>query len=443
MKHANRAVCPAGNRIRKFAAFLAAAVLLSGMPVHATEEKKEDKSGTTSQLYAQAAVLMDAENGRILLEKNGSEILPMASTTKIMTCILTLEKGDLSDMASVSAYGAAQPKVHLGAIKGEYYKIEDLLYSLMLESHNDAAVIIAEHYGAKWAGMDGEACDRSKEESQSAVLAFTAKMNEKAKEIGCSNTFFVTPNGLDGTLTTKQGGNVIQLEHSTTAGDLARIMSYCITKSSAKEHFLKITREVTCQYSAYRKNSDTNEFDQISHSVSCVNHNAFLQMMDGALSGKTGFTGKAGYCYVGALQKDGKTFVVSLLACGWPNHKTWKWHDTKLLMQYGLENYERYNIYEKKEFEPVPVENGVQKMAFIEAEEKEISLLLEKNDSVEVKWTIPEHLNAPLEAGEVVGSGDYYINGKLYDSVSVKIMEKVLEITYQYCLRIVIGQWML
>ena len=97
-----------------------------------------------SQLHAVSAVLMDGYSGRILYEKNGFEVLPMASTTKIMTCILALEYGDLDDMLTVSSYASSMPQVRLGVHSGERYRLEDLLYSLMLESHNDVAVVIAE-----------------------------------------------------------------------------------------------------------------------------------------------------------------------------------------------------------------------------------------------------------------------------------------------------------
>lgn len=398
------------------------------------DERKEEKTSTTSQLYAQSAVLMDADNGRVLLEKNGTDILPMASTTKIMTCILTLEQGNLSDIAPVSSYAAGQPKVHLGARKGEYYKIEDLLYSLMLESHNDAAVIIAEYYGSKWAGLSSDISSHSAEESKRAVLAFTAKMNEKAARIGCRDTFFVTPNGLDGTLTVEKDGETIEKNHSTTAQDLARIMSYCITDSPAKEAFLQITGTSAYSYPNYKKESG-GDYVLGGRTVSCNNHNAFLQMMEGALSGKTGFTGKAGYCYVGALQKDGKTFVVSLLACGWPNNKTWKWHDAKLLMEYGLENYEKHDIYEGIELAPVMVGNGQQEWVALSAQKRKIELLLGPSDSVEVKWTLPDQVMAPVEKGTVVGKESFYVNGELYASIPVTAAENVPEITYRYCIR--------
>lgn len=87
-----------------------------------------------------------------------------------------------------------------------------------------------------------------------------------------------------------------------------------------------------------------------------------FEMMDGAISGKTGFTGNAGYCYVGALEQNGKTYIVALLACGWPNNKTYKWSDTRKLMEYGLAAYERCNLddiaLDESRFAPVPVENA-------------------------------------------------------------------------------------
>ncbi|MCI5900499.1 MAG: D-alanyl-D-alanine carboxypeptidase, partial [Lachnospiraceae bacterium] len=103
------------------------------------ETKAED-----IELYAQSAVLMDGDTGRILFGKNETEIRAMASTTKIMTCILVLENVDLMEKAEVSALAASQPKVHLGVKEQEAFYVKDLLYSLMLESHNDTAVILAE-----------------------------------------------------------------------------------------------------------------------------------------------------------------------------------------------------------------------------------------------------------------------------------------------------------
>ncbi len=182
------------------------------------DEKGEgEKKDAQLQLYAQAAVLMDADSGRVLYGKNEDEALPMASTTKIMTCILALEYGNPDDIVEVSAYAASMPKVKLYMQEGEKYRLEDLLYSLMLESHNDSAVAVAEAVGG-------------------SVEEFAAMMNQKARDIGCYDTFFITPNGLDAVI------NETGQMHSTTAEDLARIMAYCITDSPAKDQFLAITQ---------------------------------------------------------------------------------------------------------------------------------------------------------------------------------------------------------
>lgn len=191
--------------------------LFSG-PVNAQERPKE------SELYAGSACMMDAQSGRVLYEKDGYTKKPNASTTKILTCILALEQGNLSDVVTVSQRAAGQPAVHLGAREGESFLLGDLLYSLMLESHNDTAVMIAEHIGG-------------------SVEGFAQLMNQKAKSIGCENSYFITPNGLDAE--DEQG------IHGMTAADLARVMRYCIMESPKKEEFLEITQ--TSSYSFWNR----------------------------------------------------------------------------------------------------------------------------------------------------------------------------------------------
>lgn len=367
-------------------------------------------------LHATSAILMDASSYRVLYEKNGYKQLPMASTTKIMTLIIALEKGNLNDIVVVSSKAAKMPDVQLGIREGEKYKLKDLLYSLMLESHNDSAVAIAEHIGG-------------------SVEEFAAMMNEKAEEIGCMNTYYITPNGLDATKqVTDNDGNIVERTHSTTAVDLGRVMSYCIMESPQKETFISITR--TQNYSFQ---------DQLGRRhFTCNNHNAFLNMMDGALSGKTGFTGAAGYCYVGALERDGKTLVVALLACGWPNNKTYKWSDTKKLMNYGLDNYSMCYINEnKKILEPIDVVNGQQKQVNINAIEKDIKLLIGKDETTRVEYDIPNSLTAPVKEKKVIGNIKYYINDTLYDTIPVYSMNSVEEIDYEYCFKQIYNMWML
>ena len=330
--------------------------LFFSVPFSFKEVYAEEENSTTLKLYAQSAVLMDAGSGRILYEKNGHEILPMASTTKIMTCILVLENTSPEDILTVSSYAAGMPKVKLYIEKGEQYRVRDLLHSLMLESHNDSAVALAEYVGKRFLPQelrDKDTSEFSAEESKQAMAAFAALMNKKAVELGCENTWFITPNGLDATETfAMEDGTIIQKEHCTTAKELARIMAYCIKESPCAGDFLEITRAPGYSFSANGR------------SYSCVNHNAFLNMMSGALTGKTGFTNKAGYCYVGALERDGRTFIVALLACGWPNNKGYKWSDTKKLMQYGIDNYfyrsfsQEGVCFDESLLKSIPVQNG-------------------------------------------------------------------------------------
>lgn len=362
-------------------------------------------------LYAGAAVLMDADSGRVLYGKNADVPMAMASTTKIMTCILLLENGCLEEELQVSAYAASMPKVKLYIKKGETYRVKDLLYSLMLESHNDSAVALAEHLGKQYLGEELKnkaAGECSVEESRDAVAAFAALMNQKAAEIGCEDTWFITPNGLDATETfAGENGESITREHHTTAKELAEIMSYCITRSPEKESFLDITRTANHSFSANGR------------TFSCVNHNSFLNMMDGALSGKTGFTNKAGYCYVGALQRDGRTYTIALLACGWPNHKTWKWTDSRTLFAYGLENYTYREFAPQTELAPIRVLSGAspdgnpyQGVSVRINKNKSVlpfRLLTGEGERVMAYVKAEKVLEAPVEKGREVGNIRYYL----------------------------------
>ncbi|MBQ6806533.1 MAG: D-alanyl-D-alanine carboxypeptidase [Lachnospiraceae bacterium] len=380
-----------------------------------SETKDGQQEQEPLQLYAQAAVLMDADSGRVLYGKNEKEMLPMASTTKIMTCILALEYGNLDQEVEVSSYAASMPKVKLYMKQGEKYRLGDLLYSLMLESHNDSAVAIAEAVGG-------------------SVEAFAVMMNQKARDIGCFDTYFITPNGLDAVI------NDTGQKHSTTATDLARIMAYCVTESSAKEQFLQITQ--TMEYSFCDVSGNRN--------FHCSNHNSFLNMMNEAISGKTGFTNQAGYCYVGAIESEGRTFTVALLACGWPNNKTYKWSDMKKLSAYGMEHYNYRDIYEKKQFEDILVHNGIAGVLGTPYEEAYTSVTLEspteesllyllsEEDVVEVKTSVAKELTAPVTAGEKVGQVSYYLNGELIEEYTIVTAEDVEEIDFSWILHYIV-----
>lgn len=399
-------------------------------------------------LYARYAVLMDGDSGRVLFGKNELEQVPMASTTKIMTCILALEYGSPDLSCTTSKYAASMPDVQLNATTGEIFTLNDLLYSLMLKSHNDTAVIIAEnvayHYicntqngtlpdsfhildNTELSFIPQGAFDSSflaslsTEDSRRLVAVFADMMNQKAQALGCGSTHFITPNGLDAS-----DENGI---HSTTAKDLATIMSYCIKN----EDFLTITQAASHSFSSHKVNGSGK-----SYAVS--NANAFLHMYDNIISGKTGFTADAGYCYVCAYQCDGRTFVVALLACGWPNNKTYKWHDAKLLLNWGRAHYfPKEVITENFTLKDIRVENGLSDHtgAYIN---DHLSLLLSDTDLVNVVVNVPEYLNAPVAADSPVGDVSVYINDALFTTFPVYARDNVSQTTYFYFLRRVLNR---
>lgn len=410
-------------------------------------EEKETGQPRELQLYAQAGVLLDAESGRVLYGKNEETPMAMASTTKIMTCILVLENAKVEEEVSVSAYAASMPKVKLYVKKGEHYTVRELLFSLMLESHNDAAAALAEYIGGKLLGETKEASEHTTEESKAALHRFAQAMNEKAGEIGCEDTWFITPNGLDATETlTLPDGSILEKEHHTTAKDLARILRYCIRESSQRDLFREITR--TQEY----------HFTENGRSFQCRNHNAFLQMMDGAFTGKTGFTNKAGYCYVGALERDEKCMIVALLACGWPNHKTYKWSDSRELFTYGLENYTYRKFGEEafagreQLFEPILVtdaQNDELKGEVLlsvemdpEAEGTD-GLLLREDEKVEILYRKEKELEAPVTAGETVGELCYLVDGEIWRRERLAAAESVKAVDLPWCGRQILERFLI
>ena len=370
-----------------------------------------DEKEEPLKLYAQSAVLMDGETGRILYGKGEDVIRPMASTTKIMTCILALELGDEEEFVTASRTAVSQPKVRLGVKEGEEYRLGDLLYALMLESYNDAAVMIAEHIGG-------------------SVKGFAALMNEKAEDLGCRDTYFITPNGLDGKEKDGQGRERI---HSTTAADLALVMRYCVMGSPKKEQFLSITRTQNHSFGD-RKGR---------RSFQCMNHNALLTMMEGVLSGKTGFTGGAGYSYVGALEDKGRVYVITLLGCGWPPHKTYKWTDARRLYAYGTQHFIKRELPYPNKLDPVAVKGGVCwkeegeegqtdriGLTFgIPQEEEGFKLLMAEGEQVQIRERVPHVIEAPVKKGQRIGDVEYVLGGivvkrlPLYASWGVEKMD--------------------
>lgn len=339
-------------------------------------------------MYSGSYALMDGDTQRVLTGKEMESPMANASTTKILTCIVTLENCKLDEIVTISSNAASQPRVRQGMSEGEKYPLKDMLYGLMLESYNDCAVAIAEHVAG-------------------STENFANMMNEKAREIGCDDTYFITPNGLD--------AEDERSFHHTTAADLCKIMAYCTWESSMKDVFLKITQ--TRNYSGTSNGK----------SYSYVNRNSFLNQMDGVLSGKTGFTNKAGYCYVAAMEINGEKYCIALLACGWPNNKTYKWKDARTLFEYGMENYDIETVMVEEQKRQILVEGFVENTSFdslntagalgVSAPQKEYKILLSEGESLESEIILYTDTQLPIKEGQKMGVCNVYLDDVLLDSV--------------------------
>ena len=238
-------------------------------------------------------------------------------------------------------------------------------------------------------------------------------MNEKAKELGCENTYFITPNGLDAE---DENG-----KHSTTAKELAVIASYAIKN----ERFNDIIG--TRQYSFCEVNGTRN--------CSAYNKDAFLNQMNGAFGIKTGFTGNAGYCFVGALKSDGRTFISVVLGSGWPSNRTYKWKDTRKLMEYGINNFFPRTVFSTiEDYKDVRVKDGMEESTST-CIKGDLSLILCDADDVRVVYELEDYIDAPVRVGDVVGKAIIYVNGQRMGSFPITAAAAVERANYMWYLK--------
>lgn len=248
-----------------------------------------EHTGLDYNLSSDCALLINANTGKVVYAKNENVRHANASTTKIMTCILALENCKLNEKVTFSPYAASIEPSKLYANAGEVFYLKDLLYSLMLPSHNDTAVAIAEHVSG-------------------STAKFVDLMNKKAAAIGCTNTHFATPNGLD-----------FGYDHYTTASDLAKIARYAIKRNM----FRKL---ISTGYYSF-SNLNTGRTYYIGTT------NALLGNLPGVQGMKTGYTNKAGYCFVGlSYSQKGNTYISVVLG---GSSSASRWEDSRRLLTYA------------------------------------------------------------------------------------------------------------
>ncbi|CCZ18897.1 serine-type D-Ala-D-Ala carboxypeptidase [Clostridium sp. CAG:780] len=275
-------------------------------------------ASTIPDTYSSACLLMEESTGKILYSKNANSIMYPASTTKIMTAILTLEKCNLSDTAVVShnaVFSIPSGYSTASLVEGEVLTIEQLLNVLLIPSANDAAVVLAEHIAG-------------------SVEAFSDMMNSKAVELGCLNTHFVNPNGIHNE------------NHYSTAYDLALIGKYAMQFPTFKEISSK-TRYTLPITNAYSKEdrifNTTNDLIKPNYSSSPTNY-----YYKYATGGKTGYTDPAGQCIVATATKDNVSLIaVTLHGDFTEDNLSQRALDCKALFEYGFNNFSMVSIAQK------------------------------------------------------------------------------------------------
>ncbi len=343
---------------------------------------------------ATSAIAIDSNSLRILYEKNAFSKKPMASTTKIMTIIIAVENNSLDDIVTISkkAAGTGGSSAHLKA--GKEIKLKELLYGLMLNSGNDAAVAIAEH-------------------TAGSVESFAKLMNEKAIELGALNTNFVTPHGLDTN------------NHYSTAYDMAIISAYALKNPTICEIVNTTSRNMV--------------FEDGS-SVSLSNTNKLLSLYNGADGVKTGYTAMAGRCLVGSATKN--NWQVITVVFGEPTSSS-RLTDTIKLLDYCFKNYslvDLRDLYVPK-FK-IDIKKG-KKNKLTPKYENSLILPLTDNEknSITIKKSYSTELVAPISNNQIVGKIDFMLNDVLLGSIKLLSNEQIARLNYKDYYNIILGNF--
>ena len=353
---------------------------------------------TNSRRY----IVYDRISKSMIIGKNEDVKSAMASTTKIMTTIVILEKSDLDETVTVSAKAGGTGGSRLGLKRGDKASVKDLLYGLMLRSGNDAAVALAEHVGG-------------------SVKEFAELMNEKAIELGLTNTHFVTPHGLD------------DANHYTTALELAKLTDYAMDN----ETFAKIvgTKSTTIYIN--------NQPRQIN------NTNELLGVLNGVVGVKTGFTNNAGRCLVTETKRNNMDIITIVLGADTKKDRT---KDSVNLIEYTFSKYKMYNLEEQiiEEFNKwkninekrILIIKGKQsnpKLA-LGAIEKAIIPICD-NDKIEYSINALTEAKAPVEQWNVMGTLTVKLNGKILENIDIVNVNEVQKRDWKDYFKIVLNRF--
>ena len=369
--------------------------------IEVTASNVSELPKTNSRRY----IVYDRISKSMIIGKNEDVKSAMASTTKIMTTIVILEKADLNEKVTVSAKAGVTGGSRLGLKRGDKASVRDLLYGLMLRSGNDAAVALAEHVGG-------------------SVKGFAELMNEKAIELGLTNTHFVTPHGLD------------DANHYTTALELAKLTDYAMDN----ETFAKIvgTKSTTIYIN--------NQSRQIN------NTNELLGVLNGVVGVKTGFTNNAGRCLVTETKRNNMDIITIVLGADTKKDRT---KDSVNLIEYTFSKYKMYNLEEQiiKEFNKwkninekriliIKGKTSNPKLALGAIEKATIPIC--DNDKIEYSINALTEVEAPVDQWNVMGTLTVKLNGEILESIDIVNVNEVQKRDWKDYFKIVLntyGNW--
>lgn len=369
--------------------------------IEVTASNVSELPKTNSRRY----IVYDRISKSMIIGKNEDVKSAMASTTKIMTTIVILEKADLNEKVTVSAKAGGTGGSRLGLKRGDKASVRDLLYGLMLRSGNDAAVALAEHVGG-------------------SVKGFAELMNEKAIELGLTNTHFVTPHGLD------------DANHYTTALELAKLTDYAMDN----EIFAKIvgTKSTTIYIN--------NQSRQIN------NTNELLGVLNGVVGVKTGFTNNAGRCLVTETKRNNMDIITIVLGADTKKDRT---KDSVNLIEYTFSKYKMYNLEEQiiEEFNKwkninekriliIKGKTSNPKLALGAIEKATIPIC--DNDKIEYSINALTEVEAPVKQWNVMGTLTVKINGEIFENIDIVNVNEVQKRDWKDYFKIVLntyGNW--
>ncbi len=366
--------------------------------IEVTASNVSELPKTNSRRY----IVYDRISKSMIIGKNEDVKSAMASTTKIMTTIVILEKADLNEKITVSAKAGGTGGSRLGLKRGDKASVRDLLYGLMLRSGNDAAVALAEHVGG-------------------SVKGFAELMNEKAIELGLTNTHFVTPHGLD------------DANHYTTALELAKLTDYAMDN----ETFAKIVgTKLTTIYI-------NNQSRQIN------NTNELLGVLNGVVGVKTGFTNNAGRCLVTETKRNNMDIITIVLGADTKKDRT---KDSVNLIEYTFSKYKMYNLEEQiiKEFNKwkninekriliIKGKTSNPKLALGAIEKATIPIC--DNDKIEYSINALTEVEAPVEQWNVMGTLTVKLNGEILENIDIVNVNEVQKRDWKDYFKIVLNRF--